>query len=43
MGPVRDTVELLGYLREEDDGVSRRVWQQVFIAVDHERGDSGSE
>ena len=24
-GPIRDTVELLGYLGEEDDGISRRV------------------
>ena len=24
-GPISDTVELLGYLSEEDDGVSRRV------------------
>ena len=43
MGSVRETVELLGYLCEEDDGVPRRVWQQGFVAVNHECGEGGGE
>ena len=38
-GPVRETVELLGYLSEEDDSVSRRVRQQGLVAIDDERGE----
>ena len=35
VGPIRETVELLGYLCEKDNGVSGRVWQQRFVAVDY--------
>ena len=43
MSPVGEAFELLGYLCEEDDGVPRRVWQQILVAVDHECGDGSGE
>jgi hypothetical protein len=43
MGPIRETFDLLGYLCEEDDGVSGRIRQQIFVAVDYEVGDCGGE
>lgn len=43
MGPIRETVELLRYLCEKDDGIARRVWQQSFVAVDYKGGDCGGE
>ena len=43
MGSVRETFNLLGYLCEKDDSVSRGVWQQIFVAVDYEGGDRGGE
>ena len=42
-GPIRKTVELLGYSSEEDDGVSCRVRQQGLVTIDDERGECRCE
>jgi hypothetical protein len=42
-GPVRETVELLGYSSEDDDSVSRRVRQQGLVTVDDECGECRCE
>ena len=43
MGPIRETFDLLGYLCEEGNGVSGRIRQQIFVAVEYKVGDRGRE
>jgi len=42
-GPVRETVELLRYLGENFDSISRRVGQQRLVTVDDKGGECGGE
>ena len=42
-GAVGETIELSGYLGEEDDGVSCGVWQQGLVTIDDEGGECRCE